>query len=71
MRIRDDLYFLMLTFQGKDLLAKMGVMTQATAKEINGGSQLDFVPSTLIDGVCILPNKFLMKYALTERLVKE
>ncbi|XP_022647799.1 GILT-like protein 1 isoform X1 [Varroa jacobsoni] len=36
--------------QGKDLLAKMGVMTQATAKEINGGSQLDFVPSTLIDG---------------------
>ncbi|XP_022647801.1 GILT-like protein 1 isoform X3 [Varroa destructor] len=37
--------------QGKDLLAKMGVMTQATAKEINGGSQLDFVPSTLIDGL--------------------
>ncbi|OQR68460.1 GILT protein C02D5.2-like [Tropilaelaps mercedesae] len=36
--------------QGKDFLAKMGELTQAAANKINGRPQLDFVPSTIIDG---------------------
>ncbi|XP_003740590.1 GILT-like protein C02D5.2 [Galendromus occidentalis] len=37
--------------KGKDLLAKMGQKTREGAKIINKTDRLDFVPSTIIDGV--------------------
>lgn len=41
----------LLSFQGKDLLAEMGQKTRDGAKIINKSDRLDFVPSTIIDGV--------------------